>query len=106
MSVLNKGRDDNKNPQDNNQANPANDSRINPDHAIQTEQQTDSVWLSVPKIVEVDGINYGPGEIKVAKEDAAKIKGADSSVSEIEAPDNQHHGAKPMPKELDGPDYV
>lgn len=106
MSVINKGRDDNKNPQDNNQANPANDVKVNPDHAIQTEQQTDAVWLMIPQPVEVDGINYGPGEVKVATEDASKILKADSAVSQIKQPDNEHHGAKPMPKELDGPDYV
>lgn len=104
--AFNKGRQDSENPTDNNQANPANDVKINPDHAIQTEQQTDSMWLQIPQAVEVDGINYGPGEVKVATTDAAKIMKADNAISEIKQPDNQHHGAKPMPKDLNGVDYV
>lgn len=104
--ALNKGRHDNQNPQDNNQANTANDERINPDQEIKNNQKTESVWLRIPQVVEVNGINYGPGDVKVASEDAAKIKHADSSVTEIEQLENEHHGAKPMPKELDGPDYV
>lgn len=106
MSVINKGRNDNQNPTDNNQANTANDDRINPDTEIKTEQQTDSVWLLIPQPIEVDGINYGPGQVKVASEEVSKITKDHPEVSKVAEPDNQHHGAKPMPKELDGPDYV
>lgn len=104
--ALNKGRPDNQNPTDNNQANPGNDVKVNPDHAIKTEQETDSVWLLVPQQVEVDGINYGPGEVKVASEDVEKVVKGHPEITRIKQPDNEHHGAKPMPKELDGPDYV
>lgn len=104
--ALNKGRSDNENPTDSNQANPANDVKVNPDHAIQTEQETDSVWLLIPQQVEVDGINYGPGTVKVAKEDAAKVKKDHSEITEVTEPESEHHGAKPMPKDLNGVDYV
>lgn len=70
------------------------------------EQETDSVYLYFPSAVEVDGINYGAGEVKVAKADVAKIQKAVKGVTEIEDIRNVHLGAKPMPKDLNGPDYV
>lgn len=104
--AFNKGRSDSENPTDANQANPGNDVKVNPDAAIQTEQETDSTWLLIPKVVEVDGINYGPGEVKVATEDVEKVVKNHPEISKIKEPENEHHGAKPMPKDLNGVDYV
>ena len=99
----NKGRKDHKNPTDAVQANPANTTKVNPDAVVTSEQKTDSVWLFFPKAVEVDGINYGAGRVKVAKADAAKLLKEDG-VSEVEDTTEEHQGAKPMPKDLNGPD--
>lgn len=68
------------------------------------DQKTDSVWLYFPAPVEVEGITYGAGEVKVAAEQVEKLKKA--GASEIKDIRTQHLGAKPMPRDLNGPDYV
>lgn len=101
----NKGRDDSVNPTDADQANPGNTTKVDPSAVVTTEQKTDSVWLFFSQAVEVDGINYGAGKVKVAKKDSAKLL-KEKGVSEVEDTTNEHTGAKPMPKDLNGPDYV
>lgn len=103
--ALNKGSKNSDNPTDADQANPGNTANVPVDHVIKADQETDSVFLVVPQPVEVDGVTYS-GTVKVAKENVAKVKAAGEGVVELKEDEVEHVGAKPMPKELDGPDYV